>query len=115
MPNDCKDNYVNFYTIILSLPLINQKHNTMENKFELSQAWEHFWNEVKPGIWSGLDYKQKNRITTANRDYQGLRKNNTSGKVINLGPERIEKILSEFAPGLYRVEKTVVFYFDDNI
>ena len=97
------------------MPLINQKHNTMENKFELSQAWEHFWNEVKPGIWSGLDYKQKNRITTANRDYQGLRKNNTSGKVINLGPDRIEKILSEFAPGLYRVEKTVVFCFDDNI
>ena len=87
----------------------------MERKFEAPQAWEHFWNEVKPGIWAGLDNKQKNRIINANRDHQGLRKSSRSGRVINLGPERIARILAEFAPGLYRVEKSVVFYFDDSL
>ena len=100
---------------ILPLLKINQEDNPMEKKFEPSQAWEHFWNEVKPDIWAGLDNRQKNRIINANRDHQGLRKNHRNGRVINLGPERIEKILAEFAPGLYRVEKSVVFYFDDGI
>lgn len=87
----------------------------MERKFEPSQAWEHFWNEVKPGIWPDLDKRKRNRIINANRDHLGLRKNSRNGRTINLGPERIEKILNEFAPGLYRVEKNVVFYFDDSI
>ena len=75
-----------------------------------SEAWKHFWENVKPTIWTDLDNKQKNRLITAERDSRGLRKDNRSGKALNLGPDRIEKLLTEFADGHYRIEKHIVFY-----
>jgi hypothetical protein len=69
------------------------------------EAWEHFNNVVVPLRSIEWSDKDRNRVAQANRDYSGKRVQ--KGKTVNLGPERIERILNELAPGLYLFEKNI--------
>ena len=67
------------------------------------QAWEHFWENVKPAIWESLNKSQKNKLIVADRDTRGLRTDSRNKeKKLKLGPIRIERLLNEFAPNKYR-------------
>lgn len=82
----------------------------MEDVFlDAGQAWQDFYERVRPGIWSALDRNARRDINTAQRDWLGLRKN-SAGEVVRLGPERVARLLDRFAPGLYGVERRVVFW-----
>ena len=77
-----------------------------------AQAWSDFIEKVLPSIWGGLTDKQKNTIITARRDASGIRIR-PNGKKYALGADRIEKLLTTYAPGRYRFEKTVVVYIQE--
>ncbi len=81
----------------------------METTITPAEAWQDFQKNVVPVIWSGLSEKDKNRLITARRDYDGKRKK-PNGVLYALGADRIERILTTYAPGRYRFEKTVVVY-----
>lgn len=73
------------------------------------EAWDDFYRVVYPAIKRGLEWHEKNRIITANRDRKGLRKRK-SGTVIGLDVERIHAILDKYAPGRYGVETVTRFW-----
>ena len=72
-------------------------------------AWDDFYRVVYQKIKKGLEWHEKNRIITANRDRKGLRKRK-SGTVIGLDVERIRAILDKYAPGRYGVETVTRFW-----
>lgn len=82
----------------------------MENGLmDAKEAWRDFYEKVRPGIWGGLSRNERRDINTAERDYQGLRRRR-DGSVVQLGPERVARLLERFAPGRYGVEYRVVFW-----
>lgn len=73
------------------------------------EAWADFYEHVRPGIWAGLSRNERRDINTAQRDFEGLRRDR-KGAVIVLGPERVANLLERFAPGRYGVERVVRFW-----
>lgn len=73
------------------------------------EAWADFYERVRPDIWDGLTRNERRDISTAQRDYLGLRKDRY-GTVVKLGDERVAKMLERFAPGRYGVERRVRFW-----
>ena len=73
------------------------------------QAWADFYSHVRPVIWAGLGRNERRDISTAQRDYLGLRKDR-NGAPVALGAERVARLLDRFAPGRYGVERVVRFW-----
>lgn len=73
------------------------------------EAWDDFYRVVYQQIKHRLEWHEKNRVITANRDRKGLRKR-ASGTVIGLDVERIRAILDKYAPGRYGVETVTRFW-----
>lgn len=68
----------------------------------LLDAFNDFLEWIKDsGKWDKLTPQQKNRIITARRDRDFLRG-------IPLGPGRIKRILSDYAPGRYSLTEEKV-------
>lgn len=76
---------------------------------DAATAWRDFFEHVRPDIWPDLTRNERRDINTAERDYNGLRKDK-SGAVVKLGAERVARLLERFAPGRYGVERRVVFW-----
>lgn len=83
----------------------------MENAkhMDAKEAWRDFFDNVRPNIWDGLTRNERRDINTAERDYNGLRRY-PNGSAIQLGPERVARLLERFAPGRYGVEYLVIFW-----
>lgn len=80
------------------------KHMTPE------EAWDHFWENVYRkeilGTRGGMYTKQqRNALRTAQRDRLGKRTRKDGGKNIGLAPDRVRRLLDEFAPGKYVVHE----------
>lgn len=74
------------------------------------EAWRDFWQNVKPGLWETDIFKtpagvqMKNELIVANRTAEGrVKKRRRDGSliVLNLGAQRIARLLSYYAPGRY--------------
>lgn len=76
------------------------------------QAWQDFYLHVRPVIWDNLSRNYRRDINTAQRDFLGQRRDR-GGAVINLGPERVARLLERFAPGRYGVERLVRFWVEE--
>lgn len=74
------------------------------------QAWRHFYDSMRPGIWANLSLNDRRDINTAERDYQERRINPKTGVAFKLGAERVARLLDRFAPGRYGVERVVRFW-----
>lgn len=79
----------------------------MEQVFTPTQAWEHFWQHIRPAIWDGLTASQRDQLGKANRAYH-------KKLPAPLGVRRIERLLDEHAKGRYifRHGETIVLYND---
>ena len=77
--------------------------------WDARQAWQDFYEQVRPVIWENLSRNDRRDINTAQRDFLGQRRDR-GGAVITLGPERVARLLERFAPGRYRVERVVRFW-----
>ena len=67
------------------------------------QAWQDFTKNVKPGIWKSLTYAERNAIQQAEKDFLN-RRIDIRGKPVNLGMDRVKRILEQYAPGRYEIE-----------
>lgn len=72
------------------------------------EAWDDFYRVVYPTVKGTMEWHERNRVITANRDRHGKRKRE-DGTAYGLGAERIESILAQYAPGRYAVERRLVF------
>lgn len=80
---------------------------------DAAAAWADFYERVRPEIWTDLTRNERRDINTAQRDFLGTRKDK-NGVVLKLGAERVATLLERFAPGVYGVERRVVFWLNHN-
>ena len=73
------------------------------------EAWQDFYEHVRPEIWAGLSRNERRDINTAHRDFKGRRKDRHGAPLV-LGAERVARLLDRFAPGRYGVDRRVVFW-----
>lgn len=80
----------------------------MERPLTYLEAWEDFnaWFRSTEK-WKELSTAERNAIVNAQRDFEGARIDSKSGKVLHLGPRRIEGLLTKYAPDRYRFERVV--------
>ena len=67
------------------------------------QAWQDFAQNVKPEIWSDLSVSERNGIQQAEKDFRNER-TDIRGKPVNLGMDRVKRILEQYAPERYDIE-----------
>lgn len=67
------------------------------------QAWQDFAQNIKPGIWGNLTYAERNAIQQAEKDFRNQR-TDIRGKPVNLGMDRVKRILEKYAPERYDIE-----------
>lgn len=79
------------------------KEETERRALTFEEAWDDFYQNVRPGIWANLSRTDRDQILKAQRAREGRAPR-------KLGWKRVERILSECAPGRYEVEVRVVFW-----
>ena len=67
------------------------------------QAWRDFAQNVKPGIWESLTYAERDAIQQAEKDFRNER-TDIRGKPVNLGMDRVKRILEQYAPERYEIQ-----------
>ena len=70
------------------------------------------WADFEAYILTLPDFRITNEIATARRDKEGARKDRY-GRPIWLGPKRIERLLSKYAPGRYTFRYHVTVTLND--
>lgn len=82
----------------------------MKKQLTPLEAWDDFftWLRSEPSMWAELKHRDRDRILKA-------QKRRATGIPYNITAVAIENIITQYAPGRYRFEKTVVVYITDQI
>lgn len=72
-----------------------------------NEAWNDFWNNVRPAIWQDLKTADRNTLQQARRAAEGKVKDG-KGRAVPLGIRRLKRILDTYAPGRYRFETYII-------